>query len=101
MTPNFELYPAFDELEAPIRVANGEVINPAAQARVDVLKHPLHRLGSVSPEDLSKRVQQFRAFLHLGRVLRSPSSRPDCGRGGSRNAMAGGVVGNIKGSKQQ
>jgi hypothetical protein len=40
-----------------------------------MLNHPLHRLGSVSPEDLSKRLQQRRAFLHLGRVLRSPSAR--------------------------
>jgi len=29
----------------------------------------------MSPEDFSKRLQQRRAFLHLGRVLRSPSAR--------------------------
>jgi len=40
-----------------------------------VLNHPLHGLGSVSPEDLSQRLQQRRAFLHLGRVLRSPPAR--------------------------
>src|ERR1039457_2500836 len=29
----------------------------------------------MSPEDLTKLLQQRRAFLHLGRVLRSPSTR--------------------------
>ena len=52
VTPNFDLYPALDELEAPVRVANGEVIHPAAQYRVDGL-HPLHGLGVVSLEPQS------------------------------------------------
>src|ERR1035441_2058098 len=75
MSPHFHFHPTLNELEAPARVANGEVGHPAAQDRVDMLNHPLHRLGSMSPEDFSKRLQQRRAFLHLGRVLRSPSSR--------------------------
>src|SRR5271165_2919352 len=75
MSPHFHFHPPLNELEAPARVANGEVVHPAAQYRVDVFNHPLHGLGSMSPEDFSKRLQQHRAFLQLGRILRSPSPR--------------------------
>jgi integrase len=53
-----------------------------------MLNHPLHRLGSISPEDFSKRLRQRRAFLQLGRVLRSPSSR----QGGKIDAEGQGRV---------
>src|SRR5580698_1562504 len=75
MAPHFHFHPTLTELEAPARVAYGEVVHPAAQYRVDTLNYPLHRLGSMSPEDLSKRLQQRRALLQLWRVLRSPSPR--------------------------
>jgi hypothetical protein len=75
MSPHFHFHPTLNELEAPARVAYGEVDHPAAQYRVDLFNHPLHGLGSMSPEDLSKRLQQRRAFLQLRRVLWSPSPR--------------------------
>jgi hypothetical protein len=75
VAPHFDFYPTLNELEAPIRVAYGEVVHPAPQYRVDLFDHPLHGSGSMSPKDLSKRLQQRRTFLQLGRVLRSPSPR--------------------------
>src|SRR6202165_6323875 len=72
--PYLQLYPVLDELKAPAGVANGEVVHPAPQNRVDDLDYPVHRLGSMSPEDHSQLLQQCRSLLQLGRVLRPPVS---------------------------
>src|SRR6202165_509721 len=72
--PYFQLYPVLDELEAPAGVANGEVVHPPPQNRVDDLDYPVHRLGSMSPKDHSQLLQQCRSLLQLGRVLRPPVS---------------------------
>jgi len=98
VAPHFYLYPAFNKVKAPSRVAYGEVIYPAAQYWVDVLNHPVHGLGSMVRRQKfsAKRLQQRRAFLQLGRILRSPSATPGLRTRRSRNpepeALASGQV---------
>src|SRR6516225_8850914 len=70
--PHLLLHPVLDVAEAPARIPDGKVLDPAAQDRVDVGHHPLHRMGLKAPEDALELLQQRRPLLHLGRVAWPP-----------------------------
>src|SRR5215470_9250921 len=72
MSAHLLLHPAFDITEAATGVADGEVVHPAAQNRIDELHHPPHRLRVEAPEDVLELAQQCGALLELGRIVRSP-----------------------------
>src|SRR5262249_47578433 len=70
--PYLLLHPVLDEAEAPARIPDGKVPDPAAQDRVDEGHHPSHGLRLKAPEDILELLQQRRPLLQLGRVVGSP-----------------------------
>src|SRR5262249_17940631 len=70
--PYLLLHPVLDEAEAPARIPDGKVPDPAAQHRVDERHHPSDRRGRKAPEDLLELFQPRRPLLQLGGVAGSP-----------------------------
>src|SRR3954470_23785778 len=72
MSQCLHLYPVLDEVEAPARVSDGKIHDPAAQHRIDDFHHPIQRLRAKAPKDLFELAQQRRPLFKLRRILRSP-----------------------------
>ena len=72
MPPHHLLHPVLDVTKAPTGIANGKVVHPAAQNRVDKLNDPLDRLRVEASEDVLELAQQCGALLELGRIIRPP-----------------------------
>ena len=79
MSPHFLLYPVFEISEASPRIADGKIIDPASQDRIDQLHNSIHGLGLIAPENLLELSDYFRPLLELGWVVWPPrsSSRAD------------------------
>ena len=63
MSPDLLFYPVSDVGETPARVADGEVLDPTPQNRMDLLDHPAHGLRTRGPEDRFELAQQGRPLL--------------------------------------
>src|SRR5262249_31221523 len=70
--PHLLLHPVLDEAEAPARIPDRKVPDPAAQDRVDEGHHPSHGLRLKAPEDVPELLQQRRPLLQLGGVVGPP-----------------------------
>ena len=84
MSPDLLFHCVFHEAEALAGMADGKVIHPPAQHRVDQFNDPINRLRLVAPEHILELPQQRRPLFELGRVVGPPSTRVDCASGGSR-----------------
>src|SRR5262249_57324707 len=74
--PHLLLHPVLDEAEAPARIPDRKVPDPAAQDRVDEGHHPSHGLRLKAPEDVPELLQQRRPLLQLGGVVGPPRALP-------------------------
>src|SRR5215831_3921598 len=63
MSTDLLFYPVSDIGETPARVADGEVLDPTPQNRIDLLDHPAYGLRTRGPEDLFELAQQSRPLL--------------------------------------
>src|SRR5712692_1148059 len=70
--PHLLLDPLPHKGQAPARVPDPEVAEPAPQLRVDLGDQHLHRLGPGAPEHRLELLQQRRTLLLLRRILRPP-----------------------------
>src|SRR5215471_8200388 len=70
--PHLLLHPVLDEAEAPARVPDRKVVDPATQDRVDEGHHPPRGLRLKAPEDVLELLQQRRPLLQLGGVVGPP-----------------------------
>src|ERR1700722_17899848 len=74
MSPHLLLHPILDEAEAPARIPDGKVPDPATQNRVDEGHHPADWLRLKAAEEVLELLQQRRSLLQLGGVAWSPHS---------------------------
>ena len=74
VAPNLLLYPVSDIRETPARVADGKVLHPAPQDRIDLLDQLPHGLRAIASEDGLELAQQGRSLLASRRIQRHPSS---------------------------
>src|SRR2546425_8256560 len=72
MAPHLLLDPLPHKGQAPARVPDPEVVDPAPQLRVDLSDQRLDRLGPGAPEHRLEFLQQRRTLLLLRRILRPP-----------------------------
>src|SRR5438270_4061681 len=72
MAPDLLFHPVFDEAEALAGMPDRKVVHPTAQHRIDQLHDPIHWLRLVAAEHVFELPQERRAFLELGRVVRTP-----------------------------
>src|SRR5215472_9741801 len=70
--PHLLLHPILDVAEAPARIPDGKVADPAAQNRVDESHHPPNRLRLKAAEEVLELVQQRRPLRQLGCVAGPP-----------------------------
>ena len=70
--PHLLLHPVSDVGEASTGVPVSEVVDPPPEDRVDLLDHPVHRLGTEGAEDHPDPLYQLRALFQL----RSPQESP-------------------------
>ena len=53
-------------------MADRKVVHPTSQNRVDLMNHPIDRLGTRVSEDGLETSQQGGPLFHLGRIVRPP-----------------------------
>jgi hypothetical protein len=72
MPPHLLLHPVFDKTKAATGIADGKVVYPAANDRVDELHDPTHGLGVEASENIFELAELCSALLELGRIVRPP-----------------------------
>src|ERR1700731_5224094 len=76
MVPNLLLDPVSNVREAPARMADGKVLHPATQNRVDLRNHLADWPGPMTSENLLELLQQRRPLLESRGAQRHPSVSP-------------------------
>src|SRR5712691_3810367 len=76
MVPNLLLDPVSNVREAPARMADGKVLHPATQNRVDLRNHLADWPGPMAAENLLERAQQRRPLFPPRGAKRHPSVSP-------------------------